>query len=223
MKIIITEEQITKLVGDIAKTKLSNIPNPLEGIDIEKEAPHLAKLAKMFGVMDNGDASSKKNPRIVSSTPLSGDPSDDKPITPYGEEPMHPLGGKKKITSLFGKRNSKIGSKDHKGVDIATPSGSRVYAPLNGIIVKAEDTTPNGCGGYIKIEHDNIITKYCHLRKILVKPGQEVKKGQQIGESGGGTKDPMRGTSTGPHLHYEILNKLNGIAINPTTIHSNLG
>ena len=65
------------------------------------------------------------------------------------------------------------------------------------------------CGGFIKIQHTDYITKYCHLYKWIVNTGQTVKKGQLIGYVGGGAYDPHKGTSTGSHLHYEILSKAN--------------
>jgi murein DD-endopeptidase MepM/ murein hydrolase activator NlpD len=64
-------------------------------------------------------------------------------------------------------------------------------------------------------------TKFCHLRRLNVREGDKVKKGQIIGYSGGGRNDPMHGNSSGPHLHYEILDK-SSIAMNPTSVDPNL-
>lgn len=138
-----------------------------------------------------------------------------------GSKLMHPLGHRFKISSKFGQRNGHIGSKNHKGIDISAPSGTKVYAPTDGKIIEAKDTTPNGCGGFVMIDHGNIKTKFCHLRQWVVNRGDIVKKGQLIGYSGGDKTDPYRGTSSGPHLHYEILNQ-SGIAMNPTDIQTNL-
>ena len=140
---------------------------------------------------------------------------------PEGEGLMNLLGHRSKISSGFGLRNMTRGSKNHKGVDLSTPSGSPVYAPQSGRVMFAGDTTPNGCGGFIELDHGSMITKFCHLRQWVVNKGNEVKKGQLIGYSGGAPSDPYRGTSTGAHLHYEILNS-SGTAMNPTTVQNNL-
>ena len=136
---------------------------------------------------------------------------------------IHPLGKKAKIDSPFGSRTSPTAgaTSNHKGVDLDASSGSPIYAPLDGVILRAEDTTPNGCGGHIRIKHDKTMdTKFCHLKSWKVKTGEKVKKGQVIGYTGGGDKDPYRGTSTGPHLHYAIV--FNGKEINPVTIQPGL-
>lgn len=136
---------------------------------------------------------------------------------------IHPLKGKGRITSRFGKRSINVSgaSTEHKGIDIAVESGTPVFSPENGVVLFAKDTTPNGCGGFIKINHGDFITKYCHLSKWVVKQGQNVKKGQLIGYSGGGKNDPYKGTSNGAHLHYEIRT-LDNIAQNPENFHNNL-
>lgn len=140
---------------------------------------------------------------------------------PSGNDLMHPLGHRFNISSKFGQRNVRVGSKNHKGVDISAPSGSKVYAPTDGQVVEARDTTPNGCGGFVMLDHGNFKTKFCHLREWVVNKGDTVKKGQLIGFSGGLKSDPHRGTSTGAHLHYEILNS-GGIAMNPVSVQPNL-
>ena len=94
----------------------------------------------------------------------------------------------------------------HRGIDIANSWGTPVYAAATGKVVW---TGWNGGYGYtIIIDHENgIRTMYAHLAKILVKVGQEVKKGEQIAEMG------STGRSTGSHLHFEV--HVNGIPIDP--------
>lgn len=209
MKLKLTEQQLIKLAINI------NEQVALQPLDIEKEAPNLSKLAQFIGKNQTVSTDSIPGPLNV----------DDKfaPDIPDGDDMMHPLGHKTSITSPFGNRvtNIKGASTNHKGVDISTPSNSPVYAPLDGIVSASRDTTPNACGGFIKLDHSNIETKFCHLSSMSVKPGQKVKKGQVIGYSGGGKTDPHPGISSGPHLHYEILNK-GGIAMNPTSVQRNL-
>ena len=215
MKLILTEQQVKNLIG--------NLSGGLGDIDIEKEAPNLAKAIKSFtnpASMMGGD---EKGGGLLSK--IRGKVSGSKfaPDIPEGDEPMHPLGHKEPITSDFGPRNIKVkgATKDHEGVDISTPSGSPVYAPLDGVVISSRDTTPNGCGGFIQLSHSTIKTKFCHLKQMEVRQGDKVKKGQIIGYTGGAKTDPMHGISTGPHLHYEILGR-NNIAMNPTSYQHNL-
>ena len=133
-------------------------------------------------------------------------------------ELTYPLQGKSfSVTSNFGQRD--MGN--HKGIDLKAESGTPVVAAASGRIVKADATSdPNGYGGQVLIRHDaegnTFYTKYGHLRKINVSKGALVSKGQVIGESGGGKNDPNRGRSTGPHLHFEILDSTSK-AVDPTS------
>jgi murein DD-endopeptidase MepM/ murein hydrolase activator NlpD len=202
MKLRITEQQVKSLIQNLNE----------QDLDLGAETPNLSKLAK---IMSAGADTDTPTGTIPDTTPNFV------PKIPVGDKMMHPLGHAGNITSNFGYRTGSIGSSNHQGIDISTPSGSPVYAPLDGVVISSRDTTPNACGGFVKLDHDSIETKFCHLSQLNVKEGQQVKKGQIIGYSGGGQNDPMRGTATGPHLHYEIRNK-SGIAMNPTTVQPNL-
>lgn len=218
MKLKLTEEQLSKLIVILDEQETPK----KEGGDLmgslEKEAPALAAFAKFM-----------RDPLNAAADKILGTDSNSSSNTyasniPAGTELMNPLGKKTKISSDFGLRN--IGgkaSKNHKGVDIPTASGSPVYAPADGKVITAKDTTPNGCGGFVQLDHMSIglKTKFCHLKRWTVSQGQDVKKGQLIGYSGGGPNDPYRGTSTGSHLHYEVLNSAS-IAMNPKNVHSDL-
>jgi hypothetical protein len=133
-------------------------------------------------------------------------------------ELTYPLQGKTfSVTSNFGQRN--MGN--HKGIDLKAESGTRVVAAASGRVIKADTTSdPNGYGGQVLIRHDadgnTFYTKYGHLRKLDVSKGDIVSKGEVIGESGGGKDDPNRGRSTGPHLHFELLDSASK-AIDPTS------
>ena len=109
-------------------------------------------------------------------------------------------------TSGFGLR----GTGRHSGVDLKADSGTRVVSIADGEVFKSDDTSdPNGYGGQIIIKHllngKTYYSKYAHLRKRYVRVGETVTAGEKIGESGGGPNDPNKGRSTGPHLHFEIL------------------
>lgn len=113
-----------------------------------------------------------------------------------------------RLTSGFGKRNAPTAgaSTNHKGVDWAVPNGTAVYASCGGTVSKAG--WGSGYGYVVYIEHeDGRQTRYGHLSKVLVKPGQKVRQGERIALSG------STGNVTGPHLHFEIL--INGFQVNP--------
>ncbi|MEH0873251.1 murein DD-endopeptidase MepM [Pectobacterium cacticida] len=96
----------------------------------------------------------------------------------------------------------------HKGVDFAMPIGSPVLAVGDGEVVIAKRS--GTAGNYVAIRHGRqYTTRYMHMHRILVKPGQKVKRGDRIGLSGNS------GRSTGPHLHYEFW--INQQAVNPLT------
>ncbi|MFI6941144.1 M23 family metallopeptidase [Streptomyces sp. NPDC050418] len=110
----------------------------------------------------------------------------------------------------------------HSGQDFAVPIGTPVDAVHAGTVVKAG---PNGAGdgpaygNAVVIKHANgKYSQYAHLSKVQVKPGQQVKTGQQIALSGN------TGNSSGPHLHFEIRTTPNyGSAINPVAYLRSLG
>ncbi|MDC9596205.1 murein DD-endopeptidase MepM [Xenorhabdus anantnagensis] len=96
----------------------------------------------------------------------------------------------------------------HRGVDFAMPVGTPVLAVGDGeVIVSKFD---GAAGNFIAIRHGRqYTTRYMHLRKLLVKPGQKVKRGERIALSG------STGRSTGPHLHFEFWD--NQRPVNPLT------
>ena len=114
---------------------------------------------------------------------------------------IKPLGGGR-FTSGYGSRWGRM----HKGVDWATPIGTNVYASSGGTVSIAGAV--RGYGYAVYINHpDGRQTRYGHLSKVLVSPGQHVEQGQSIALSGN------TGRSTGPHVHFEIL--INGSQVNP--------
>jgi murein DD-endopeptidase MepM/ murein hydrolase activator NlpD len=122
-----------------------------------------------------------------------------------------PIANRVGLSSNFGTRIDPFTRQlaQHPGVDFSAPSGTPILASGDGKVIRAAfDST---YGNFIEIEHaDNFISKYAHARKLNVKVGQEVKRGQVIAEVG------STGRSTGPHLHYEISR--NGNIINPMQI-----
>jgi len=111
-----------------------------------------------------------------------------------------------RISSRFGSKES-IRTSSHKGLDIAAPNGTPIYAAADGVVKRAENTS-GGYGKLVVIDHGNgIETYYGHCSRILVKAGQTVTAGDKIAAVG------STGRSTGNHLHFEI--RKNGSQINP--------
>lgn len=95
----------------------------------------------------------------------------------------------------------------HSGIDLSGPVGTPIYATADGVVSEA-GWNSGGYGNLIKIDHGRgIETRYAHLSKLTVRPGQQVKRGQVIGRMG------STGRSTGSHLHYEV--RIDGRAVNP--------
>ena len=95
----------------------------------------------------------------------------------------------------------------HKGIDFSAPRGTPIYATGGGKIVQIENKR-SGYGKNIIIDHGfGFKTRYAHMQKMDVKVGQIVKRGDQIGTVGN------TGSSTGPHVHYEVYK--NGKVVNP--------
>ena len=218
-------------------------------IDFEKDAPTLSKFMSRLSSI-RGDATTKaKSPLLPQADgepahPSPGGTADYTPpktkkkkadkisyvrvpknlsVKQLGRYMMHPLGTKSRITSKYGKRIHPIHKEErmHSGIDLSADSGSPVYSPLDGVVTRSEDTSPDPCGGHIRIDHGKLQTKFCHLSNMVVAKGASVKRGQVIGYTGGGENDPMRGLATAAHLHYEILDSDNK-ALNPVLIEPNL-
>lgn len=113
-----------------------------------------------------------------------------------------------RYTSSYGVRYDPFngGSAMHAGVDMAGSLGEPIYASAGGTVLQAGRA--NGYGNLIELDHGmGIDTRYGHLSKILVKPGDHVRQGQLIGRMG------STGRSTGTHLHFEV--RVDGRSVNP--------
>jgi murein DD-endopeptidase MepM/ murein hydrolase activator NlpD len=94
----------------------------------------------------------------------------------------------------------------HEGVDFVANAGTPIYASAGGVVDYAG--LDSSYGNMVEIDHgNNIVTRYAHASKVLVKVGQVVRRGQEIAEVG------TTGRSTGNHLHFEVRYK--GVAQNP--------
>lgn len=88
----------------------------------------------------------------------------------------------------------------HEGIDFAAAVGTPIVAAAGGVVITAE--YHHQYGNMLEIDHGNdIVTRYAHASRLLVKVGDIVKRGQHIADIG------STGRSTGPHLHFEVLVK----------------
>jgi murein DD-endopeptidase MepM/ murein hydrolase activator NlpD/peptidoglycan hydrolase-like protein with peptidoglycan-binding domain len=94
----------------------------------------------------------------------------------------------------------------HSGTDFRARTGTPIYSPADGKVVKADMGENGGCGGSVFIEHsDGLESRFCHCSKIMVSVGDMVKRGEEVALTGGDEGDPGRGFSTGAHLHYTLV------------------
>lgn len=97
----------------------------------------------------------------------------------------------------------------HKGVDLPGNTGDPIYATGDATVESIDErNSRRGYGRQVLLDHEfGYKTRYAHLHKVLVKPGDKIVRGQLIGELG------RSGGTTGPHLHYEVIYQ--GQVVNP--------
>jgi murein DD-endopeptidase MepM/ murein hydrolase activator NlpD len=139
---------------------------------------------------------------------------DDSLLSAPGIAPVAP-NDFKMISSGFGLRIHPITGKlqGHEGVDFAGNIGKPIHCTGNGVVTSVEKNSA-GYGNRVIINHGyGFNTLYAHMSKIIVKEGDVVERGQVIGNIGNS------GSSTGPHLHYEVIVK--GAKKNPINYYIN--
>lgn len=119
-----------------------------------------------------------------------------------------PLAGEPRLSSGFGYRLHPLTGHTHlhSGVDLSFGPSTDVFATGNGVVSSVGYSS--GYGLTVDVQHNqNVVTRYAHLSKILVKEGERVKAGQIIARGG------STGSTTGAHLHYEV--RIRGRARDP--------
>ncbi len=116
---------------------------------------------------------------------------------------LNPVGGA--INAAFGYRTNPF-PEFHKGLDLAAAYGAPVHAAAAGVV--ASSGWDGGFGIKVDIDHGNgYHTWYCHLSRASVRPGDAIRKGDEIAAVG------STGESTGAHLHYQLMH--DGVAVDP--------
>ncbi len=174
-----------KLYGMKIKDKIS---------DIEALGSTLKEIEEIIGVKKNDTASliqratlakiTSAQKQFMLQTIPNGSPLKETSITAKFGYRLHPITRKKQF---------------HKGVDLRAKRKTKVYATADGVVKFVRTRVHGGFGTMIVMTHNyGFDTLYAHLNRTLVKVGDVIKKGSVIALSGN------TGTSTGPHLHYEI-------------------
>ena len=117
-----------------------------------------------------------------------------------------PVAGR--YSSPFGLRRFFNGKprKPHSGLDIAAPEGAPIRAPAPGTVLATGDYFFNG--NTVLLDHGNgLVSMFCHMSRIDVKPGQKISQGEILGQVG------KTGRVTGPHLHWSV--SLNNTRVDP--------
>jgi len=126
-----------------------------------------------------------------------------------------------KITTPYLKKGKMWSKGYHTGVDFAVPVGTPIVAVADGVVAKANWGSAYGTQivQQIGLHSNKVWAIYAHLNKSLVKPGDNVKEGQIIGETGN------TGNSSGPHLHFELRDNIRwsaGKDVDPKDIFNSL-
>jgi murein DD-endopeptidase MepM/ murein hydrolase activator NlpD len=203
-------EEKVRLIADIKKSGgssgligIGGIPDNELDRDIPLESRHSKLIREMHTQMKQTTLAAKR--QKLNFTDLISQLEKKKNLL-AATPSIRPVEGW--ITSGFGYRKSPFTGKKafHSGLDISNREGTKVIATADGKISYA--ARKMYFGNLVIIDHGyGKVTKYGHLKKILVKPGQRVKRGEVIALLGN------TGQSTGPHVHYEV--RINGVPVNP--------
>ena len=176
---------------DKDKIELKKLKEELvrEEEELEKKLQKIAAQKAAISSDSNNLANSNSSSTVISngSWPV---PGYSRVSSPFGYR-IHPVLGIKKL---------------HTGIDIPAPTGTPTVAVSSGTVIYSG--VQGSYGNTVMIQHDNgLVSLYAHNSSLVVKVGDQVKKGQVVAKIG------STGRSTGPHLHFEI--RVNGTAQNP--------
>lgn len=166
------------------------------------------KVGSKFGYVHANYISTPN--KAAGKTPVSGSSSPSSPGSSsgaFGSAPCSPMPSRS--SSEYGPRDL-FGHSFHYGIDLPVPTGTRLNALGNGVVIAAG--YESGGGRFVKVRYDNGYESFmCHLQSYSVSVGQRVNNGQDIARS-----DNTGEWTTGAHLHLAI--KKNGSYVNPRSV-----
>ena len=186
------KKEITETTIDIAKVELNkDVDVKVQAYEAEQEAirkaEEEARKAEKARRARAAQVSARNNVARSNSTAGASIPA-------TGAAFMRPVSGGM-VTSPFGYRTSGF----HKGVDIATSTGTPIYASAEGTVIFS-GWNSTGYGNLVIVDHGNgYQTYYAHCSQLYVSYGQYVSQGQNIAAVG------STGNSTGPHVHFQVM------------------
>lgn len=195
-----SKDEAEKIIDELKEKKSTNID------DIAYTQIHSTELEE-FTDSDTIVDKLYKKPVVVASSGYSSY-SGQKIIS--SEKPSSAVLGIGLIKPVSGTISSRYGARasgNHKGLDIAAPTGRTIAAAAGGTVIFS-GWDSYGLGYCVRISHGNgVVTVYGHCSKLYVTKGETVSQGEAIAAVG------STGNSTGSHLHLEI--RVNGAAQNP--------
>ena len=196
---VATKEEAENIINKLKEKRTSNINN------IAYTQIHSTEL-KEFNDEDTIITALYKKPVVVASAYSTyGGEKIINTSTPSAE--VLGIGLIKPVSGSISSRYGARGSGTHKGLDIATSTGTPIAAAAGGTVIFS-GWDSYGLGNCVKISHGNgVVTVYGHCSKLYVTTGETVRAGEVISAVG------STGNSSGPHLHLEI--RVNGVPQNP--------
>ena len=174
-------------------------------VPVEEDRPALAGIKSVLPPVDPADAVVAPAPPFTPADPDRLDllwPVETRTVSSAWGPRMR----SRTIKVKASRRRVKYRS-SHKGVDLTAPSGTDIFAAMDGQVVTV-GFMKRGYGNYLILDHGNgVVTVYGHQRKTFVREGEIVHRGQKIAEVG------RTGNATGPHLHFEL--RVEGSVKNP--------
>jgi murein DD-endopeptidase MepM/ murein hydrolase activator NlpD len=202
---LIRLDALGKQLTEVAKLKRGEFdfdqPPALGGPETAGEGPVVPALDAMLDTMDAQIDDRRRQLGALQSLIMTRELA--RQIVPGGRPVESGY-----ISSLYGQRTDPFDGNQasHRGIDFAGAPGTQVLAVADGIV--SHTGTDGGFGRLVEITHGNgYVTRYAHNAKLLVKPGETVKRGDPIALMG------STGRSTGTHLHFEVLR--HGRSMNP--------
>lgn len=190
------------------QSDLTDIREQIKKAEEEEKKKQEAEKAEKEEETPQKPSTSQK-PSKPSNSGNSSSNNTSKPVVNGSGYFTHPCPGMSYQSSYFGEVRYGIGdTRPHKGHDYAAPEGTPIYAAAAGEVLIAGYSY--SAGYWVVIDHGKgLTTKYMHMyQRPLVRAGQNVVKGQQIGGVG------TTGQSTGNHLHFQVEEY--GVAVNPS-------